>query len=115
MWARTVEVMLGLWLGASPFIFGHPTDEPGLWWNDLGTAFLVVTISLLSFWSSTSHAHLLNIPVALWLLAFGYFGSGEPPSPAAQNELMVGLLLLMIAIIPSGATLPPEEWRKRPA
>ena len=115
MWARTVEVMLGLWLAASPFIFRHPADEPALWWSDLGCAFLVVTISLLSFWSRTAHAHFLNVLVALWLVGFGYFGSGDPPTPAAQNSLVTGLLLLLLAILPSQATLPPEEWRKKAA
>jgi hypothetical protein len=115
MWARTAEVMLGLWLAASPFIFGHPPDEPALWWNDFGAAFLMVTVSLLSFWGRASHAHLLNILVGLWLVGFGYFGSGDPPSPAAQNDLIVGILLLMLAIVPSHAALPPWEWREKEA
>jgi hypothetical protein len=57
-------------------------------------------------------AHLLNILVALWLLGFGYFGFGEPAPPAAQNNIVVGLILLMLAIIPSEATLPPKGWRE---
>jgi hypothetical protein len=113
MWARTSEVMLGLWLAASPFIFGHPAHEPRLWWNDFGMAFLIVTLSLLSFWSRASHAHLLNLFVGLWLVGIGYFGSGRPPTPAGQNELIVGLVLLMLALIPSEATLPPWEWREK--
>jgi hypothetical protein len=114
MWARTTEVMLGLWLAASPFVFGHPPEEPGPWWNDFGTASVVVTVSLLSFWSGARHAHLLNLLAGLWLVGFGYLG-GDPPSPAAQNDLIVGLLLLMLAIIPSEATLPPGEWREKRA
>jgi hypothetical protein len=113
MWARTTEVMLGAWLAASPFIFRHSPEEPLLWWNDLGSALLVVTLSLLSFWSRMRRAHLLNILVALWLVGFAYFGFGSPPPPAAQNDLVVGLLLLMLAIIPSQATLPPRGWRER--
>jgi hypothetical protein len=112
MWARTVEVMLGVWLAASPFIFRHAPDELPFWWNDFGSAFLIITISLLSFGTRTRRAHLLNILVALWLLGFGYFGSGDPPPPAAQNEMVVGLILLMLAIIPSQATLPPKGWRE---
>lgn len=112
MWARAVEVMLGFWLAASPFIFRHSPDEPSLWWNDFASAFLVITISLLSFWSRTMRFHLLNILVAVWLVGIGYFGFGETPLPAAQNDLTVGLILLMLAIIPSEATLPPRAWRK---
>lgn len=115
MWPRTVEVMLGLWLGASPFIFQHPASEPAFWWTDFVCAFLIVTISLASFWSRTLHAHVLNLGVALWLVGFGYLAFGASPPPAAQNELTVGLLLLIVAIIPSEATLPPREWRKESA
>lgn len=110
MWARAVEVMLGLWLAASPFIFSHSPAEPRLWWNDLVCAGLVMTISLFSFWSRTTHAHLLNIAVALWLIGFGYLGFGDPPPAAAQNDVALGILLLMLAIIPSHATLPPKGW-----
>lgn len=113
MWARTVEVMLGLWLAASPFVFRHGPDAARLWWSDMGSASLVASFSLLSFWGPARRAHLLNLPVALWLAGSGYFGPGDPPSPAAQNDLIVGLILLMLAIIPSEATLPPKGWRRR--
>jgi hypothetical protein len=34
------------------------------------------------------------------------------PTPVAlQNDLMLGLLLLMFAIVPNEASLPPEKWR----
>lgn len=110
MWPRTAEVMLGLWLAASPFIFGHSAAEPRLWWNDFICAALVMTISLASFHDRTRRAHLLNIAVALWLMAFAYFTSGSPAPPAAQNDLAVGILLLMLAIIPSRASEPPQSW-----
>ena len=115
MWARTAEVMLGLWLAASPFIFGHLPAERGLWWSDFASALLIVTLSLFSFWNRSRRAHLLNIGVALWLVGFGYFGFGGAPPPGAQNELLVGLLLLMLAIVPSQATLPPVAWRRSDA
>ena len=111
MWPRPVEVMLGCWLAASPFIFSHSSAEPRLWWNDLGSALLIVTFSLFSFWSRATRAHLLNILMALWLVGFGYFGFADQSPPAAQNDLTVGLILLMLAIIPSEATLPPKGWR----
>jgi hypothetical protein len=56
---------------------------------------------------------MLNVLVALGLVGAGYFATGDPPPPAAQNEMLVGLLLLMLAIIPSEATLPPKGWRER--
>jgi hypothetical protein len=111
MWARTAEVMLGLWLMASPFIFSHPPEEPGLWWRDFAAGLLIVTSSLLSFWRPTARAHLLNILVGLWLVGSGYLGSVGPPTAAAQNALATGLILLMLAIVPVQASLPPRGWR----
>jgi hypothetical protein len=34
-----------------------------------------------------------------------------PTPPALQNDLLVGVLLLMFAILPSEASLPPRSWR----
>ena len=114
MWPRTVEIMLGFWLAVSPFVFSHPLEESFLWWNDLVTAFFIITISLFSFWGRTRRAHLLNLVVAAWLMAFGYFGSPEPPPPSYQNDLVIGILLLMFSIIPGEASLPPRQWRREP-
>lgn len=110
MWPRTVEVMLGLWLAMSPFIFSHSPDQPGLWWTDFGAAFLIITVSFASFGKRTRRAHLLNILIALWLVGYSYFAFSESPPPAVQNDLTVGILLLMLAIIPSRATAPPAGW-----
>ena len=111
MWARVVEVMLGCWLAISPFVFRHPADARGLWSNDLGCALAVVTLALLSLWPRLRYAHLTLIGVALRLIYFGYFGLSHPAPPALQNDLIVGLLLLMLAIIPNEALLLPKAWR----
>jgi hypothetical protein len=111
MWARVIEVMLGCWLAVSPFIFRHAAEETALWRTDLGCALAVVALALLSFWHPLRRAHLAIGLVALWLVGFGYLASPRPVPPAFQNDLVVGLLLLMLAIIPSEASLPPERWR----
>jgi hypothetical protein len=111
MWPRAVEVMLAVWLAASPFVFRHPFDRPSWWWNDLGVALFVATVSLWSCGGRTIRAHLLNVVAAVWLVAFGYVGAGDHPPPAAQNAIVVGLVLLMVALIPSEANLPPKERR----
>jgi hypothetical protein len=56
------------------------------------------------------HAHLAIAAVAIWLVGFGYFGSSHPLPPALQNDLLIGLLLLMFAIIPNRASSPPQAW-----
>jgi hypothetical protein len=111
MWPRVVEVMLGCWLALSPFIFRHAADQRTLWFNDLSCAAAVIIVALLSWWPTCRRAHLAIIAVGLWLVGFGYLASPHPAPPALQNVILVGVLLLMFAIIPSEASLPPRSWR----
>ncbi len=110
MWARVVEVMLGCWLGLSPFIFRHTAEEKGFWVNDLLCGFAVVTLALASFWHPLRHARIAIAAIALWLILFGFL-TAPPAPPASQNHILTGLLLLMFAIIPNEANLPPRAWR----
>lgn len=112
MWPRVVELMLGAWLAISPFIFRHPPGDLFLWVNDLGCAALVIAFSCLAFWEPARHARFATIAVALWLLLSAYVAAGHPAAPALQNELLVGLLLAMFAIIPNEASQPPRSWRE---
>ncbi len=110
MWARDVEVMLGVWLIISPFVFVHSDEATLLWASDFAAGGLVATFAALSYWRPTRHAHLLTLLVALWLVAFGRFGAASPLPPGMQNEIVIGLLLMMFAIIPNYATQPPDVW-----
>lgn len=110
MWPRVVEIMLGVWLSLSPFIFRHPPDM-ALWWaTDFVAASLVWVLATLSFWDRTRRAHLFILPVSVLLIAVAYVASEHPAPPALQNQIAVGLLLLMLAIIPSRASEPPRAW-----
>lgn len=110
MWARVVEFMLGCWLAVSPFIFAHPSGSSMLWATDWIAACLVIAFALLSYWHPLRHAHLLTAIVACGLVAIGRFSTPVPLSPGLQNEIVVGLLLLMFAVVPNHASRPPEAW-----
>jgi hypothetical protein len=110
MWARVIEVMLGCWLAISPFIFGHPPGARTLWTNDLTCGFVIAILALLSFWFPLRYMHIAIVVPAIWLIIVGFL-SGYPAPPASQNHILLGLLLLMFAIIPNEANLPPRPWR----
>jgi hypothetical protein len=107
MWTRDLELTLALWLLVSPFVFGH--DQDVAWWaTDLGCGTATLLIALLARWERLRRVHLLHLITAAWLAVFGWTRS---PAPAAQNELVVGLLLALVAILPSEANAPPRSWR----
>jgi hypothetical protein len=111
MWARVVEFMLGCWLAVSPFVFGHPRESTLLWATDWIAASLVILFALLSYWPPLSRIHLATAALSVALIAIGRFSFWEHPPAGAQNEIVVGLLLLMFALVPSHATQPPAAWR----
>jgi len=112
MWPRVVEVMLSLWLLISPFIFGHIAGPRFFWLHDMAVAFVIAALALFSYWPPLKRAHLLIFAVGLWLIGFAALAFPKPPPPAAQNEVVIGFFLLMLSILPTRATEPPEGWQK---
>jgi hypothetical protein len=110
MWPRVVEVMLGCWLIVSPFIFAHPAERTAWWVNDMASGLAIIVFALASHWRPLKRTHLLSAAVALWLISYAYF-SPLYAAPAMQNTMVLGLLVGMMAIIPSEANRPPEGWR----
>ena len=80
---------------------------------DLACAAAIVLLSLASYARRTRRAHLLELAVAAFLVAAGWLGRHGELAAAAQNELASGLVLAMLAIVPSEASRPPETWRAR--
>lgn len=115
MWPRVIELALGCWLVLSPFIFRGTATAGDYAINDVICGALAVILSLLSFWSPARRAHLVTLALGMWLALFGYFSAERPGPPAAQNDLVVGLLLVILAIIPTEASEPPVPWRRRSA
>lgn len=110
MWGRIVEMMTGVWLLLSPFIFAAQRDAAILW-GDIGSAILIWVLSGISYWPPLKYAHWGILLVAVGLVLVGRFSTDMPATAAQQNHIFVGLFLLMIAIIPNEASRPPMQWR----
>lgn len=113
MWPRVTELMLGVWLIIGPFVFRGTQEMERYIWSMVVSGAVVVVASLLSFWGATSQARFATLLASLWLAGHGYFAAVRPGPPAAQNELTVGLLLLLFAILPNETNRPPVAWRER--
>lgn len=112
MWARVVEFMLACWLALSPFILHYPSDDKFLWISDFLCALLTALFALLSFSPYLSKIHHLTLAVGLWLLFVGYQNFPEYALPSQENSVALGLLLMMLAIVPSHSHRPPSSWRE---
>ena len=111
MWARVVEFMLACWLAISPFIFGYPNDAIFFWVSDLITASLIAFFSLICYYRSLRKMHLFNLAISFYLIALSYIFKDSPLYEPLQNYMVLGILLLMIAIVPTDAEKPPQSWR----
>jgi hypothetical protein len=111
MWARVLELLLAAWLALSPFVLRHPRARAGLWADDLACAALVGVLAACSFVPALRRAHLGSLAVAAWLAAWGWWNTRDGADPFAQNWIVCGLLLGMLAIVPSDALRPPPRWR----
>ena len=113
MWPRVSELLIGVWLMLAPVVFAATESIASFAGRDVAAGAVVVMMSLLSFWSRTASAHVGTGLLAVVLGLGAYFGFPRPGPPAAQNEIAVACVLLLLAIIPNQASRPPEPWRTR--
>ena len=111
MWARIVEFMLACWLAISPFIFGYPSGISFFWINDLICSSLIIFFSLICYYKPLRKMHLFNLLIAFYLIIVSYALKSSPFYQPLQNYIVLGILLLMLALVPSEASKPPMPWR----
>lgn len=110
MWARLLEMVLGLWLVASTAVFADPGH--GVVVLNLVLGALVVLLAGLSFLPKLRSAHAGSVAVAVLLAAWGWASFPRPGPAAAQNQILTALLLGLVAFVPSQAGEPPPAWRE---
>lgn len=65
MWARILNIALGLWLMAAPGILNYPTPAAD---NGHIIGPVLVTFAFVACWEATRGIRKWNYPLALWLL-----------------------------------------------
>jgi hypothetical protein len=110
MWARISEIICGLWLIGSRFFLSYgdmPLNE-----SDFIIPALTLLFAALSYVGPLNKMHLFQVIPAGWLLYISY----SYPTPwlpfGLQNHILVALLLLTFALIPSKASDHPRPWKK---
>ena len=110
MWARYIELICAVWLGLSSFVLDYPIDETFLKTNNLICASLIALFALLSFCHCCRKMHLLTLVVALWLWGLSYLSFPQIASFPLEHSAMTGVLLFMLAIVPSRTAQLSPSW-----
>lgn len=110
IWARLCEMTIGLWVAASPWVLPPGSGPAWVATNELACGVACVLIAVVSCLRPRKWWHLLQIPVAIWLVAVAYVTSPVPATATAQSDLLAAFFLVNFAIIPTRATEPPEGW-----
>ena len=113
MWPRVLEVAIGAWLLMSPFIFQHTAGADAYNLSQAAAGTAIIVASLLAIWPPAAAARGVTALATVWLIVHGYFSAARPGPPAAQNEIVVGLLLILFVLLPNDINAPPTPWRPR--
>ena len=109
-WPRYCEMLLGLWLLAAPWVLNYGGSDTVRTVN-ITAGIGILVLDILSVTLYKRYAYLAVLGVALGLLVHAYLAM-PPEGAGTQNNIIVALLLLMFAILPTEATLPPPSWRE---
>ncbi len=100
LWAHFVNLLLGVWLIASPFALGY--RSAGLTWSDVASGALIVVFSMFSFPRRTgTYARWANCFVGIWLL-FAPLVFWAPTSAGYMNDTLTGALVIAFAVLIPG-------------
>jgi len=95
-----INLIAGLWLIASPWIYGFFDAADGSTWNCIVAGILIALVSAgrLGFGREGAHWSWINALLGAWMIAspFIYGYAGDPPRTA--NSIIVGVIVLFVAL-----------------
>ena len=113
--ASSLNVLLGCWLIASPWIFGY-TAGPSGFWNSIcaGVLIAVLAISRVSAIRTGSGRSWVNFLLGLWMIVspwiYGYFGNAS----ATWDNVALGIVVAALAAWSSRASEVDDSHRVPP-
>lgn len=112
MWARILELILGGWLMASPWVMDYPPTATAWRFATFDAGIGVVVFAVLSWVPRLSFMHVAHLLVGAGLAATAFVGPPQPAPPPVQNHLIVALILMILALVPTRSSFPPAAWRE---
>ena len=95
MWAQCISAALGIWLMASPGIFGFSGTATD---NDHIIGPVITTFAIIALWECTRVVRTYNIPLGGWLLLAPWV-LGYDDTTAIVNNMAVGALVVALSLV----------------
>lgn len=108
MWGRILQILCAGWLAASPLLLSG-TSRPSMLLG-AACALLVTFLAVGSFHRRVPHLHVATVFPALWLIGGAFLAAPGRPPLLVQSNVIIGLMLLILVLVPNHATSPPRGW-----
>jgi hypothetical protein len=95
MWSQVVMALLGIWMMVAPGLLGFSKRISD---NAHIVGPLIATFSIIAIWECTRNVRLLNLPLAVWLLAAPLILRYENDT-ALMNDYGVAILIVFLFLV----------------
>jgi hypothetical protein len=94
MWAQIINAFLGVWLMASPGIFGY--HGPGRT-TELIVGPVAATLAIIAIWEVTRVVGKANVALGVWLIIGPVVALGYESVVPVINDFVVGVTMIALA------------------
>jgi SPW repeat-containing protein len=109
--ASSVNILLGIWLIVSPWVFHYSTNGPPAILNSVivGAFIAVLAATRLAAWRDTAPLSALNLVLALWIIASPWVEGYAANVGGVRDNVILGVVIAALAVGSGGATIAEEK------
>ncbi len=107
--ASTINILLGIWLIASPWIFDYGGRPAVLSSVMAGALIAIVAASRLASLRSTAGLSGVNLLLAVWTIASPWLCEYTANAAAVLDNVILGVVVAALAIFSASATVAAEK------
>ena len=97
-WVDWVNVMLGAWLIASPWLLTAAAGDRSAAWSSWSVGAAIVTLALFALYKPAVSGDAVGVMFGAWLIASPWMLGFAGASAAATNAVTLGLLVIGYAL-----------------
>jgi hypothetical protein len=96
VFAGGVNLLAGLWLIVSPWVFGYEA-QPGALWNSIIVGIVIVVLAAARQFGAASGWSWVNAVLGAWMIASPFVYHYTPDLAGTWNSIIVGLIVVILA------------------